>query len=95
MVVFSVYVRSTKHAIDSDAFAEQLASGLNYSVAAADVHVDVQPLPDVCLLESSVRAHTLQSPALRSCHRALKTTPSPLPYTASTLYSYNMPYMPD
>ena len=63
MVVFSVYVRSTEHATDSDVLAERLASGLNYSVAAADVLVDVHPLPDVCLLESSVRAHP-PTPAL-------------------------------
>jgi len=54
--VLSVHVRSTEHAIDRDAFAARLANALNYSVAAADVLVDVQLLPDVCLSEASVRA---------------------------------------
>ena len=56
MVVLSVYLGSTEHVVDREAFATQLASGLNNSVAAADVFVDVQLLPDVCLAESSVRA---------------------------------------
>ena len=56
MVVLSVYARNTEHVVDHDVFATRLASGLNNSVAAADVFVDVQLLPDVCLAESSVRA---------------------------------------
>ena len=54
--MLSVYVRSIEHPIDRDAFAERLAKALNFSVAAADVLIDEQLLPDVCLSESSVRA---------------------------------------
>ena len=50
-----MFVRSTDQGVDRENFADRLASALNYSVAAAEIRVDLQLLPDVCLSERSVR----------------------------------------
>ena len=60
-MVLSLFVRRTEQVFDQNAFADRLASALNYSVAASEVHVDVQRLPYVCLSEASVRT-TSNSP---------------------------------
>ena len=49
-------VRSDEQAVDHATFAEQLASALNYSVGATDILVHVEPLPEICRSESSVRS---------------------------------------
>ena len=56
VVVLSMFVRGAEQAVDQAYFAERLAIALNCTVAAADIRMNVQPLPDVCLSESSVRA---------------------------------------
>ena len=59
---------SSEEAVDQETFAEQLASALNYSVAAAEVLVEVRLLPDVCNSEASVRAAFI--PLTHACSRS-------------------------